>query len=216
MSDNPRMGVPDVAASAQAQMREVGIVMPLGGPLVALRDLVVAAFPDLQVRALRGEITFEVPSARLVDVVAFVRDEPGVRCEYLMDLSGVHWPGGTISNQGQETTGWPVYTAVGPGVIEVDYVLYSVTHGHRLRLRVTTPDDDPSLPSLVHLYSSANVMERECYDFFGVRFEGHPNLVRIHMPEEWEGHPQRKDYPLGGVEVEYKGAFVPPPDERKY
>jgi NADH-quinone oxidoreductase subunit C len=66
------------------------------------------------------------------------------------------------------------------------------------------------------IYRSADVMEREAYDFFGVDFEGHPDLRRILMPDEWEGHPLRKDYPLGGVEVQYHGATVPPPDQRSY
>jgi len=60
------------------------------------------------------------------------------------------------------------------------------------------------------------VMEREAYDFLGVDFEGHPDLRRILMPDEWEGYPHRKDYPLGGVEVQYHGATVPPPDQRSY
>jgi NADH-quinone oxidoreductase subunit C len=128
----------------------------------------------------------------------------------------VHWPGGEVREQAHETTGWPTLVSEREGRIEVDYILYSITHNHRFRIRVQVPDVDPQLPSATDVYASANFMEREAYDFFGVRFTGHPDLRRIHMPDEWEGHPQRKDYPLGGVEVTYKGASVPPPDERKY
>ena len=65
------------------------------------------------------------------------------------------------------------------------------------------------------VYPTADWQEREAYDMFGIIFDGHPNLTRILMPDDWEGFPQRKDYPLGGVPVEYKGAEIPPPDQRR-
>ena len=70
-------------------------------------------------------------------------------------------------------------------------------------------------PSIVAVYPTADWHERETYDMFGIVFDGHPALARILMPDDWPGHPQRKDYPLGGIPVEYKGAVVPPPDERR-
>ena len=76
--------------------------------------------------------------------------------------------------------------------------------------------EDPHIPSVTGVWPGANFPEREAYDFFGIRFDGHPNLVRIAMPEDWKGYPQRKDYPLGGVDVEYIGAHIPPPDTRRY
>jgi NADH-quinone oxidoreductase subunit C len=76
-------------------------------------------------------------------------------------------------------------------------------------------DTDPHLPSVTSVYPGANWHERETYDFFGIVFDGHPGLTRIEMPDDWPGHPQRKDYPLGGVPVDYKGAKIPPPDERR-
>jgi NADH-quinone oxidoreductase subunit C len=81
------------------------------------------------------------------------------------------------------------------------YHLLSMTFNRRIRLEVTAPDSDPH--------------ERETYDMFGIIFDGHPALVRILMPDDWPGHPQRKDYPLGGIPVEYKGGSIPPPDERR-
>ncbi len=92
------------------------------------------------------------------------------------------------------------------------YPLISITHNRRVRLEVAAPDGDPHIPSLFGIYPTNDWHERETYDFFGIIFDGHPSLTRIEMPDDWEGHPQRKDYPLGGVPVEYKGAKIPPPD----
>jgi NADH-quinone oxidoreductase subunit C len=208
---------PNMAAGEQAALIDADVEIQLPDELRALRDRLVEAFGDLQPLGFRGELTLVTDPGQLLDVLAFCRDEDDVRCELLADLSGVHWPGGRRVENAQETTGWPTYTSDDePGRIEVDYVLYSITHNHRLRLRVLVDDADARLPSAVDIYASANVMEREVYDFFGVVFDGHPNLVRILMPDQWEGHPHRKDYPIGGVEVQYFGATIPPPDQRLY
>jgi len=206
----------DVSRTEQINLREAGLDIQLSDHLRALRDHIVGAFPELEVLGFRGELTLIVRPDRLIDVLRFCRDDPDVRTEFLSDESAVHWPGGRVEEQAHETTGWPTITHEREGRIEVDYLLTSVTHNHRFRVRTDVPDVDPVLPSATALWSSANFMEREVYDFFGVRFEGHPDLRRIEMPDGWEGHPQRKDYPLGGVQVQYKGATVPPPDERKY
>jgi NADH-quinone oxidoreductase subunit C len=95
------------------------------------------------------------------------------------------------------------------------YPLLSMTHNRRIRLEVSVPDSDPHLPSLVEVWAGNNWNERETFDMFGIVFDGHPGLTRILMPDDWRGHPQRKDYPLGGIPVEYKGATVPPPNERR-
>ena len=89
------------------------------------------------------------------------------------------------------------------------YHLLSMTHNRRIRLEVTCPDADPHIPSVVAVYPTNDWHERETYDFFGIVFDGHPALTRIEMPDDWPGHPQRKDYPLGGIPVEYKGATDP-------
>jgi NADH-quinone oxidoreductase subunit C len=216
MSDTPRMDVPDVSAEEQQQLRDAEIAVQLSEQLARLRDHLVAAFDDLEVSGFRGELTLLAPADRVHDLLAFCRDDPAVRCELLADLHGVHWPGETKEIRAQETTGWPTYSEEVQGRIELDYVLYSITHNHRFRIRVDLPEEAPAIASATDLWSSAVFMEREAYDFLGVRFEGHPNLKRLHMPEEWDGHPHRKDYPLGGVEVQYHGAVVPPPDLRKY
>ena len=74
---------------------------------------------------------------------------------------------------------------------------------------------EPHCPSLVEVYPTADWHERETFDMFGVVFDGHPSLTRILMPDDWNGHPQLKSYPLGGIPVEYKGGTVPPPDQRR-
>ena len=76
-------------------------------------------------------------------------------------------------------------------------------------------DSLPHVPSIVSVYPHVDFQEREAWDMFGVIFDGHPALTRILMPDDWVGHPQRKDYPLGGIPIEYKGAVVPPPDQRR-
>ncbi len=145
----------------------------------------------------RGEITFFVRRHDLVRVAKHMRDDPGLRFELCSSVSGVHYP----DEQGRE--------------LHAVYHLLSMTHNRRIRLEVVCPDDDPHVPSLVSVYPTNDWHERETYDFFGIVFDGHPALTRILMPDDWPGHPQRKDYPLGGIPVEYKGATIPPPDTRR-
>jgi len=145
----------------------------------------------------RGEITFQVRREHIVTVCRVLRDQPDLRFELFSGVSGVHFP----DDPGRE--------------LRAVYHLNSVTHNRTIRLEVTVPDADPHLPSVVEVYPSADWHEREAWDFFGLIFDGHPALTRIEMPDDWPGHPQRKDYPLGGIPVEYKGATIPPPDKRR-
>jgi NADH-quinone oxidoreductase subunit C len=185
--------------------------------LDAIEQRVRDAFPAVTATVERGELTLFVAPDELVAVLTFCRDDPELACELLADLSGVHWPAGDHAVERQpSTTGWPEYrVSRDTGVIEVLYVLRSVAHNHWLRLSVAAADEDPRLPTATGVYETANFHEREVYDMFGVAFEGHPNLTRILMPDDWVGHPHRKDYPLGGVDIPYKNdRFIPPPDER--
>jgi NADH-quinone oxidoreductase subunit C len=145
----------------------------------------------------RDELTLHVRRDRLLQVAQRLRDEPDLRFEMCLGVSGVHYP----HEKGRE--------------LHAVYPLQSITHNRRLRLEVAAPDSDPHIPSLFGIYPTNDWHERETYDFFGIVFDGHPSLTRIEMPDDWHGHPQRKDYPLGGVPVEYKGAKIPPPDERR-
>ena len=214
---SPERSTPDMAAGEEAAMREHDVAVQLSDELRELRDHIVGAFPDCEVLGFRGELTLIAPKGQIVNLLRFCRDDPDVRCELLADMTGVHWPGGKRRESMQETTGWPSYEyGQETGRIEAHYILYSLTHNHRFRIRVDLPDVDPVIDSATPVYASADFMEREFFDFFGVHFDGHPNLKRLHMPDDWNGHPQRKDYPLGGIDVQYQGATVPPPDQRHY
>jgi NADH-quinone oxidoreductase subunit C len=175
---------------------------PYGGDFDDVADRLEALVPTYgtaveKVVVERGEITFHVRREDLVEVARALRDDPGLRFEMCMGVSGVHYPHET----GRE--------------LHAVYPMLSVTHNRRIRLEVTCPDGDPHIPSITSLYPGNDWHERETFDFFGIIFDGHPGLTRIEMPDDWPGHPQRKDYPLGGIPVEYKGAQIPPPDERR-
>lgn len=185
--------------------------------LQELRDVLVDALAGARSSEHRGELTVRIDSGGLADALTFCKNDPRVACELLSDLSAVHWPGGVIQENEEETTGWPTFVEVEEqGRIELGYILRSVRHNHWFRVRVDVPDDAPRVATATRHYASANFMEREVFDLMGVDFVGHPNQTRIMMPEDWDGHPHRKDYPLGGVEVMYKGETIPPPDERDY
>jgi NADH-quinone oxidoreductase subunit C len=175
---------------------------PYGGWFDEAADQLERILPELgdaieHVVVDRGELTFHVRRQRLVEVMRALRDDPGLRFEMCMGVSGVHYPHET----GRE--------------LHAVYPLVSVTHNRRVRVEVSAPDGDAHIPSIVSVYPSNDWHERETWDFFGIVFDGHPGLTRIEMPDDWPGHPQRKDYPLGGIPVEYKGAQIPPPDERR-
>ena len=91
-----------------------------------------------------------------------------------------------------------------PGRFEVVVTLLSLSAKKRLRVRVQVPGDDPSIASLFPIYPGVDAMEREAYDLMGIRFDGHPDLTRILMPDDWEGHPLRKDYATGRIPVQFK------------
>jgi NADH-quinone oxidoreductase subunit C len=150
-----------------------------------------------QVVVANGDLTFYVRREHLLLVASRLRDDPDLYFEMCLGVSGVHFPAET----GEE--------------LHAVYHLLSITHNRRLRLEVVAPDIDPHVPSLVSIYPTCDFHERETWDFFGLVFDGHPGLTRIEMPDDWRGHPQRKDYPLGGIPVEYRGATIPPPDERR-
>ncbi|WP_236719055.1 NADH-quinone oxidoreductase subunit C [Wenjunlia vitaminophila] len=145
----------------------------------------------------RGQITFHVRREHLKQVARTLRDDPALRFELCAGMNGVHFP---------QETGRELHAV---------YHLRSITHNRLIRLEVTAPDADPHIPSLVEVYPTNDWHERETYDFFGLIFDGHPALTRLMMPDDWQGFPQRKDYPLGGIPVEYKGAQIPAPDQRR-
>jgi NADH-quinone oxidoreductase subunit C len=129
-----------------------------------------------------GDATAVLDRGVLLDAVRFCRDEPGLTFEVLMDLTGADY----LKYPGRED---------GPR-FEVVYHLYSLAHNHRVRLKVRLDEDDAVVPTVVPLWPIANWLEREVWDMFGVRFDGHPDLRRLLMYEEFVGHPLRKDYPI--------------------
>jgi NADH-quinone oxidoreductase subunit C len=181
---------------------------PFGGWFDDLADDLGAALADRgargaiqQVTIDRGEITFYVARERIVELCRVLRDDEALRFELCSSVSGVDY-------------GTPHPPDV-PQRLHVVYHLLSMTYRRRIRLEVALDVEDAHVPSIVEVYPTADWHERETWDMFGIVFDGHPALTRILMPDDWDGHPQRKDYPLGGIPVEYKGAEIPPPDERR-
>ncbi len=175
---------------------------PFGGWWDQVNDRIgqlVSNYSDVITKVVihHGEITFHVDRRHLAELAQHLRDDAHLRFELCSSVSGVNYP----EDAGAE--------------LHVVYHLTSMTHNRRIRLEVSCPDSDPHIPSVVRTYPTADWQERETYDMFGVIFDGHPALTRILLPDDWPGHPQRKDYPLGGIPVEYKGASIPPPDQRR-
>jgi len=144
----------------------------------------------------RGELTIAVDRDRIVEVCQALRDDPALRFELCSSVSGVDY-----EDQDER--------------LHVVYHLTSMTYRRRIRLEVSTTVADPHVQSVTSVYPTADWQERETYDMFGIVFDGHPALTRILMPDDWDGFPQRKDYALNGVPVEYKDAEIPPPDQRR-
>ena len=144
----------------------------------------------------RGEVTISLGPDEAAAALEWLRDEPELALDLLLDLTCTDWPGRS-----------PRYWVV--------LHLRSAAHDHRVRVKVGLPDEDPPrMPSVTGLFPAADWYEREVFDFFGVVFDGHPDLRRIELPDEWDGHPMRKTEPLAGVRTQYHGASVPPPDQR--
>ncbi|HYZ11191.1 MAG TPA: NADH-quinone oxidoreductase subunit C, partial [Actinomycetota bacterium] len=153
-----------------------------------LAERLRGAFDD--VLLAHGEVTVTVDRDRLLDALRTLCDEDDLRFAFLSDVSCTDWPG-------REPRIWMAYH------------LRSHERNHRVRVKVGLPEEDLRVPSAVPVFPAAEWQEREVFDMFGVTFDGHPDLRRVLMPDDWEGYPLRKDHPLGGVPTQYKGAFVP-------
>ncbi|NJN63894.1 MAG: NADH-quinone oxidoreductase subunit C [Acidobacteria bacterium] len=145
-----------------------------GSAVVRLRE----EFPDavLGEDDFREERTVVVRVESVEDALALLRDDPACAFDYLADVTAVHWPG-------RERP------------FEVVYTLYSFTRNVRLRVKVDV-SADPRVPTASELWPAANWLERECYDMFGIVFEGHPDLRRLLMTDDFDGYPLRKEFPL--------------------
>jgi NADH-quinone oxidoreductase subunit C len=151
--------------------------MPEPAFVTALREAVPGAVE--QVTFWVGDWTVIVAPDRLLEASAFLRDAAATRFDYLSDLTAVDWPARADKR------------------FDMVYCLYSTVTRQRLRVKVRVADGQ-TVPSVTGLWQAANWLEREVYDMFGLTFTGHPDLRRILMPADWQGHPQRKDYPLEG------------------
>ena len=208
MSDNERgsFGTSDTGDTSgygglvRTEVNPGSTERPYGGYFDQVADDLERAYPDFadaveRVVVDRGELTLHIKRERLVEVSLILRDR--LKFENCLGVSGVHYP----ADSNRE--------------LHAVYPLLSMTNNQRIRLEVSVPDSDPHIPSLVEVWAGNNWNERETFDMFGIIFDGHPGLTRILMPDDWQGHPQRKDYALGGIPVEYKGATTPPPNERR-
>jgi len=158
---------------------------------LALAEAIKERFPDqvLGTEAFRDQVTLDIRREGIVDLCRTLHDDTDFAMDFLADLCGVDF-------LGKRT---PRYAVV--------YNLYSMTHRHRIILRAGVPEDDPRIDSVVPIWIGADWHEREAYDMYGISFTGHPDLRRVLMPEDYEGHPLRKDYPVKGPgpEGEWQG-----------
>ena len=163
---------------------------PYGGYFDEVVDALEAAFPAFadaieRVVVDRGELTLHITPGRIAQVCQLLRDDPALRFELCSSVSGVD------------------YLGADPRRLHAVYQLTSMTYRRRIRLEAAVTAEDPHLPSVTSVYPTADWQEREAYDMFGMIFDGHPNLTRILMPDDWVGHPLRRDYPVGGEVVEF-------------
>ncbi len=202
-----KSGGPDTSGYA-GLVREVRLPAPAQPPFggwydevdAALRQHLPAPGYEAMVEAViidRGEMAYQIRREHLPTFLRTARDATPLRFELCLGATGVHFP----QDEGRQ--------------LHVTYPLLSITHNRRVRVQTTCPDDDRHIPSATGVYPTNDWHEREVWDMFGVIFDGHPGLTRILMPDDWAGHPQRKDYPLGGIAVEFKGASIPAPDTRR-
>jgi NADH-quinone oxidoreductase subunit C len=167
-----------------SETTEQAPIAPLPRPSVRYADpaLFHTHFAEtiVEITEAIGEITVVAKRAGLVELLTYLRDEPKLHFNYLSDIGGV--------DLGEFAS---------PRFV-VAYQLYSLDLNHRLRVKVFLDEEDATIPSVCGVWKTANWLEREIYDMFGVNFENHPDLRRILMPADYEGHPLRKDFPIKG------------------
>jgi NADH-quinone oxidoreductase subunit C len=172
------------------------VTPPHAAPAVSaagVAERVRATYPDVVVA--RDEASVSLGREDLLSALESFRADPALRLDFLSSVTATDWPG-------RDPRFWVVYE-----------ISSSDLH-HRLRVKVGLHEDDLHVPSVTGLFPTADWHERETFDFYGVVFDGHPDLRRILLPDDWEGWPLRKTEELGGVDTRYHGAFIPPVDRR--
>lgn len=160
-------------------------IAPAQEPAAALRE----AMPDvlLDAHSFRGETTLVVAPQNAVAVCRFLRDTPGLVYNFLSDISAVDY--------------WPEQER--PQRFGICYHLLSMLYSRRLRVKIYVAEDEAEAPTMTVVWPGANWLEREIFDMMGIGFSGHPDLRRILLPADWDGHPHRRDYPLGYEQVQF-------------
>ncbi|MFZ5907327.1 MAG: NADH-quinone oxidoreductase subunit C [Nitrospirota bacterium] len=151
-----------------------------------IAEMIKERFPEqvLEVTSHRDQVSVIIRKDQSVAILKYLHDDPLLSFDHLNDLTAVDW-----MNKKEVR-------------FEVVYNLFSIKYRNRIRIKAQVPENNPKIGTVVPLWAGANWHERECYDMFGIEFVGHPDLRRILMPEDWEGHPLRKDYPLKGPDFE--------------
>jgi NADH-quinone oxidoreductase subunit C len=153
--------------------------------VAALKQVMPDAVQDA--KHFRDETTIIVDPAKIAEVCLYLRDTSGLVYNFLSDISAVDY--------------YPDYDR--PERFGISYHLLSMLYNRRLRVKVFVPEDDPQAPTVTTIWPAANWLEREIFDMMGINFEGHPDMRRLLMPEDWDGHPHRRDYPLGYEQVQF-------------
>ncbi len=161
-------------------------IFPAGLNPKDIAEKIKEKFPEqvVDVAEFRDQVSVIVKKEQVVAILRYLHDDPLLSFDHLQDLTAVD------------------YLKKKDVRFEVVYNLYSMRYRHHIRIRAQVAENDPKIGSVVPIWAGADWHERECYDMFGIVFSGHPDLRRILMPEDWEGHPLRKDYPLKGPELD--------------
>jgi NADH-quinone oxidoreductase subunit C len=164
-----------------------------------VREFLTSKFGDVLLREdlFRGDSSYHIKPEAILQVCQGLYEQPDLDVRYLADLTSVDWLG--------------LEDELG-GRFEVVYNLYSLTHKFRFFLKATLPADKPELPSVTPIWKGAEIMEREVWDLMGIQFIGHPNLTKILTPDDLEGHPLRRDFPLTYEEPQFTWNKDQPPE----
>ncbi len=156
---------------------------------IQIAEKIKEKFPEdvLDIKEFREQVSVTIKKERIVEICRYIHDDPELSLDYLRDVCGVD------------------YMEKKEKRFEVVYHLYSMRHRHMIRLKAEVGEGDASIDSVTPVWVGANWHEREAFDMYGIIFNGHPDLRRVLLPEDWEGYPLRKDYPVKGPEKEWSG-----------